>query len=213
MYKYVLCIVMMFSITCQQSLAADSRTNRGDSSFGIDIGLAPVSFPLPGTKVASLYYIASPGWQIGLEYAWTTLGLSALSFEIGEVEETNKTIKARYFPSNSFNWIMGYGQRDVKVKLPGDLFDLVTHDYNNIITHTKTNYAQVGMGNQWQWKSGYAFSVDWLTINIPVKAEVVSSADQYANSESDAEHIRRAEKILSWYPQTWIFEIKVGFAF
>lgn len=213
MHKCLLLILFLLSFSTHNALAADSGENRENSSLGFDFGYAPVSFPLPGTKSVSVYYNANLNWQIGLEYAWTTLGLTALSFEIGEVKETNKSIIARYFPSNSFNWIMGYGQRDVKVKLPGDLFDLVTHDYNNILTHTKTEFAQVGFGNQWQWNNGVTFSIDWLTINVPFSAEVKSSADRYANSEADAEHIRRAEKILSWYPQTWIFEIKAGFAF
>ena len=194
-------------------LAADSATNRDNSHFGIDVGYAPISLPLPGTTAFSVYYIANSSWQFGLEYAWTTIGVKAFSFELGAVEETNRTVKARYFMTNSFNWIMGYGRRDLQVKLAKDLFELYTNEYSNIVTRTRTDYAQLGFGNQWQWGGGYAFSVDWLTINIPLKARVTTSADRYATDESEAVYIRDVENTLAWYPQAWLFEIKVGFAF
>ncbi len=213
MYRLLSSLVFLCMIATPV-MANDSRTNRGDSNFGIDVGYIPLSLPLPGTKSVSLYYLVNTNWQIGLEYAWTTLGIKAFSYELGSVEETNRTIKARYFPdSNSFNWIMGYGRRDLKVKLAADLFDLATHSYSNTVTRTRTEYAQLGLGSQWLWKKGYALTVDWLTINIPFSAEVTTSADRYANSEKDAERIRDIESTLAWYPQAWIFEIKVGFAF
>ena len=213
MNKYLLILGLTFSMVCQQALAEDSFTNRNNSSFGIDIGYAPISLPLPGTMAATVYYIVNPNWQVGFEYAWTSLGIKAFSFEVGSIEENNRTLKARYFPGNSFNWIMGYGRRDLKVKLAANLFDLATHEYSNTVTRTRTEYAQLGFGNQWQWKKGYALTIDWLTLNIPFAAEVTTSADRYANSEKDAERIRDLEKTLAWYPQAWIVEFKVGFAF
>lgn len=130
------------------------------------------------------------------------------------MEETNYTLKARYFPNtNSFNWIMGYGQRDMSVKLAANFFDLVTNNYSLTTTETKTKYVQVGLGNQWQWQKGYTVSVDWVTLNIPFDAEVTTSAQRFANSESNRKNIEKAEDILAWYPQAWIVEFKVGMAF
>lgn len=213
MHKYLLFVLLALSVFNNTALAADSATNRGDTGFGLDVGYAPVSLPLPGTKAATVYYNLNSSLQLGFEYTTTTLGLTAFSFEIGEVKEYNRTIKARYFPSNSFNWILGYGRRDTQVKLPGDLFDLATHDYSNVLTRTRTEYAQIGLGNQWQWDNGIGLNVDWLTINIPVKAEITTSADRYTDNPDDAREVRRMESAIAWYPQLWVFQFKVGFTF
>lgn len=213
MLKQIVFIVFVLILPTQFVHAADSATNRADSSFGIDAGYTFLSLPLPGSKNIMAFYNLNANWQVGFEYAWTTLGLTAFSFEIGEIEEYNRTIKARYFPTNSFNWIFGYGRRDTKVKLPGSLFDLVTHDYNNVLTRTRTEYAQVGFGSQWQWSKGYALTVDWFTLNIPVKAETTTSADRYTDNESDAREVRRMEGVVAWYPQMWLLQFKVGFVF
>lgn len=213
MRQVVLLLFFSLSFISHHALAADSASNRDNTGFGLDVGYAPVSLPLPGTKSATVYYNLSSSFQLGFEYTTTTLGLSAFSFEIGEIKEYNRGLKARYFPGNSFNWILGYGRRDTQVKLPGDLFDLVTHDYNDVLTHTRTEYAQLGFGNQWQWDNGMGLNIDWLTINIPVKAEITTSADRYTDNPDDAREVRRMESTIAWYPQLWLFQFKVGFTF
>lgn len=207
--------LLITSVICTNVYAGDeSRMARENFSVGMDFGYAPVSLPFPSTKSLSAYALVSPNWQLGVEYAWSTFGLKVFSFELGALEEKNYLVKARYFPdTNSFNWIMGYGQRDLAVKLAANFFDVITNEYSLITTETKTKFVQLGMGNQWQWDKGYVLAVDWITINIPIDAEVVTSAQRFASSESNRERIADAEDILAWYPQAWIVEFKVGFAF
>ncbi|MDH5178505.1 MAG: hypothetical protein OEZ39_17305 [Gammaproteobacteria bacterium] len=214
MKKIISGILLFMVFTLSVSAEEDSRTLRSNTHIGIDVGYAPVSLPFPSTKSLSAYLILDPNWQIGFEYAWTTFGLKALSFELGAMEEDNYTIKARYFPnSNSFNWVFGYGRRDMTVKLASDFFDLVTNTYSMVASQTRTNYVQLGLSNQWQWQKGYVVTVDWLTVNIPVAAEVTTSASQYAKDATYRARIQDAEDILAWYPQAWVVEMKVGFAF
>lgn len=214
MKKIVVGLVLSLFISAGAAAGDSSRAARGDVKLGVDIGYSPLSLPFPSTKAATVYMVLNPNWQLGLEYAWTTFGLKAFSFELGAMEEVNYTVKARYFPNtNSFNWIMGYGQRDMTVKLARNFFDLVTNNYSLTTTETKTKFIQLGLGNQWQWDKGYVLAVDWLTVNIPFDAEVTTSAQSFASSESNRARIEKAEDIVAWYPQAWVVEMKVGFAF
>ena len=204
---------VLFLFFSHNTFANDSATNRDNNVLGFDVGYSPMSLPLPGTKFASVFFNINSDWQFGFEYANTTLGLTAFSFEFGEVNEYSRGLKLRYFTGNSFNWIMGYGRRDTLFKLPGDLFDLVTHEYSNVATRTRTDYVQVGMGNQWQWDNGFGLAIDWITINVPIDGKVTTSADRYTDNEDDAKEVRRLEDIVAWYPQFWVVAVKIGYSF
>ena len=204
---------ILFLFFAHSAYADDSATNRDNSGLGFEVGYSPMSLPLPGTKFAGVYYNLNADWQLGFDYANTTLGLTAFSFEFGEVNEYSRGLKLRYFTGNSFNWIMGYGRRDTTFKLPSSLFNLVTHDYDEVATRTRTDYVQFGMGNQWLWENGFGLAIDWVTINFPIDGKVTTSADRYANDDADAREIRRLEDIVAWYPQFWMVAVKIGYTF
>lgn len=190
-----------------------SRALRDDARLNVGVGVAPVSLPFPTQKGVQANVYASANWLIGVDYHYSTIAIKAFAFELGEIEEKYVTLQARRFVGNSFNFLMGVGQRKMETRLAANLFDLVTHNYSETASELQTRYLRLGLGNQWQWRNGAVFAVDWLTLNIPFQGEVLTSASRYANSQTSKNRIERAENVLSWYPSGTAAAISVAYTF
>jgi hypothetical protein len=108
---------------------------------------------------------------------------------------------------------MGIGHRPTEAKLAQNLFDLVNNDYSLTVSELRSDFLRFGFDNQWQFSNNYTLLVDWFTINIPYRANVQTSAAQFANSASSKANIEDAENILKYYPSGAIIQIEIGLTF
>jgi len=199
----------------RQKLKAEktSAQIRSDSHVALNLNFSPINVPFPMAWGANAYFIASKNWMLGVDYLQSKKSIKFFSFEVGEVKEKNYTFQARRFFGNSFNTIMGVGHRNTETRLAKNLFDLVLHSYSETVSEFETQYIRLGLGNQWQFKKKYTFAIDWITINIPFKGKILTSASEYAKSDEDKEDIRDAEEILKYYPSGAVIQMNLGMVF
>ena len=81
-----------------------------------------------------------PGWT----YTYKTVAASTSEVNI------------RYYPGNSFNWLLGYGKYKIELKdWPSE--DSTTYDI--AYEATQVNF---GLGNEWTFDFGMYIGADWL---------------------------------------------------
>lgn len=203
--------LMLFSIA---NVYAEEHY-RSNTDFAIHGIFAPLSVPYPLGYGVSGHYVMSPGWILEMEYFRSSYAFKFFSFELGEIVEQKAAIQTRYFTDDtgSFNFIMGFGYRNLEARLPRDWFDLATQNYSETAAEFSTRFVKLGVGNQWQWRKKYLISVDWFVLEVPVSPDVRVSASQYADDPEDKEDIEDAETVLKWYPSGAIVKLNFGMTF
>lgn len=71
--------------------------------------------------------------------------------------------------------------------------------------------AQLGVSNHWQFDN-WSMAVDWITLTLPLSGEVTQSVQERV-SEGDRDTVRRAENVLTWYPNLALATLRVGYMF
>lgn len=173
--------------------AADSASNR-DSQF--------IRF---GTKVLGVHpqYLLSAPFEIEFPGKNITIGVAGGSLSTKSVDNsswssstgTYKTVKAstsevniRYYPGNSFNWLLSYGKykRDYK-----DWPSLNDTTYDVKVEVTQVN---LGLGNEWTFDFGMYIGADWLMVGSKLSdsyTATLKSGTETANSKSEIERKTR----------------------
>ena len=141
--------------------AADSASNRS-SQF--------IRFGTKAIAIHSLYLRSSPmevefpgkNITIGVaggrgsteELVTSSSGIPSFKTVVGSTSEVN----IRYYPGNSFNWLLGYGKykRDYK-----DWESLNDTTYDVKVETTQVNF---GLGNEWTFDFGMYIGADWLML-------------------------------------------------
>lgn len=145
----------------ESAAARSGRVAGANLESGFTVGA------IPGSGFDA-YWQPMPSLQVGLLYNSGKLDLkSALEDSGSDVELTKAEISAsitsllaRYFLGNSFYANVGLGQRHVEAAF-GMKSKLVDVGVEGEITAT-TPILLLGIGNQWQWDSGFTLGVEWL---------------------------------------------------
>ncbi len=191
----------------------EDRKLRAVNNFSANFNFSPINIPFPMAWGINGYYIANQDWMIGIDYLNSNKSISVFSFEIGELKESAYTFQAKRFIGNSFNILMGLGQRSTEVLFASNLFDLATHNYTETAAEFDAKYIRLGLGSQWQFRKQYTFSVDWISLDIPFKSDVATSASRFAKTNEAREDIENAEHILKYYPGGSVVKMNFGVIF
>ncbi|MEH6345287.1 MAG: hypothetical protein V7785_09390 [Bermanella sp.] len=191
--------------------AQSSREFRSNHSVGLDLVASPASLPFPGSKGVAINFNLSPNWQIGVDYMSTGLEVNFSKLNLAGFNEKNIGIKARRFYGNSFNLSFGYVRRTNEVYLDPSVYGFSVSDIN-FRTEAYTDMLHLGMAHHWQFDN-LSLAVNWLTLNLPLNGEVTQSAASQTDDEEDKDDIRRAENVLTWYPNVAIFTLSAGYMF
>jgi hypothetical protein len=152
----------------------DSRTNRADQGHGYSLLYTPLSDFLLQYG-AQIYLARGPSLQIGF--------LVLTGSEVKETEDVrgkvifggsgvSLSIHGRYFLGNSFNILGGLGYRSAALKL--EVEDKVLGTVEGDLK-VQSAIIPIFIGNQWTWKSGFTFGVDWIGAWIPVSRKTQAS--------------------------------------
>ncbi len=191
----------------------ESKKARAESDIAFTANFSAAHLPFPVAWGGSAYYVINSNWMIGVDYLNSSIPLSLFSFEVGEVQEHDITILARWFIGNSFNMKFGLGQRYLEIRFAKNLYDLASQDYSLIATKISSQFIKLGLGNQWQFKKKYTLSIDWFSINIPVRGNVTTSSARFGKSDEAKSDIRNFENILKYSPSGSIFSFNIGLMF
>ena len=143
--------------------AADSASNRSSQFIrfgtkaiaihGMYLRSSPMEVEFPGknitigvaggSKTTKVVSSSSYSYSTGWTYTYKTM--------VGSTSEVN----IRYYPGNSFNWLLGYGKYKLELKdWPSE--DSTTYDI--AYEFTQVNF---GLGNEWTFDFGMYIGADW----------------------------------------------------
>ncbi|MCJ8312054.1 MAG: hypothetical protein HRU38_03920 [Saccharospirillaceae bacterium] len=210
-----LLLTCLLSVLSCLSLAQDNQVDDylNNSKYSINTTISPVNFPLPLAFGISAYYKVDNNWSVGVDYLRSNLKIAFFGFDIGESTQSSYTLQVKRYYGQSFNVKMGLGTRNTQVLFGKSLIDLASANYQETAAEFNAKYIRIGLGNVWHFKKQFTAEVDWLTIDIPVNAQVVTSAAQYAQSEDGAQTIKSAESIIKYFPSGSILKINLGIVF
>ncbi len=206
--RFFVLLLMLVGAMCQ---AQSSREFRADHTVGVDLVLSPVSLPFPGSKGAAINFNLSPNWQLGVDYLSTGIEVNFSKLNLAGFNEKNIGIKARRFYGNSFNLSFGYVRRSNDVYLDPSVYGFSVSDIE-FRTQAHANLLHLGMSNHWQIDN-WSLAVNWITLNLPLGGKVTQSAAGQTDDEGQKDDIRRAENVLTWYPNLATFTMSAGYMF
>ncbi|WP_420589598.1 hypothetical protein [Bacterioplanoides sp.] len=190
--------------------AQTSREFRADHTVGVDLGLSLVSLPFPGSKGAAVNFNLSDQWQLGLSYMNSGFEVNFSKLKLAGFKERHAGLVLRRFFGNSFNLSGAYVYRSNEVFLDPEIYNIPVTD-QGFRTEAETHMAQLGISNHWQFDN-WSMAVDWITLTLPLSGEVTQSVQERV-SEGDRDTVRRAENVLTWYPNLALATLRVGYMF
>lgn len=156
-----------------------SRTARSNKTVTVEAGGGLVIGALSGPQIDVLYNMM-PDLQLGLMYGSGALDLKSAVGSTSDVEVREASVsgsivalEALYFIGNSFYTRLGLGQRSIEATID--------------IHHKKIDYgiagsikadSQIllfGIGNQWQFDSGFTIGAEWVGYSQPMSSSSSSS--------------------------------------
>jgi len=188
-----------------------SADNRRESNHSIMLGYQLLTTWLPSKKAVNYTYIHSERWSWDLEYAWTSIDSPIIGVDLGEISEKRYSLMGRRYVSNSFHFILGAMYQDFHARASGKI---VSQGVDVATFGAESAGVVLGIGNRWQWKSGFTLGVDWLRVNVPlfstkVENEILDDID----NNSDSEDVKKVIRAFNRIPTFVVFGLNLGYSF
>jgi hypothetical protein len=179
-----------------------SRTARSMKTVTVEAGGGLVIGALSGTQFDVLYNMA-PDLQVGLMYGSGSLDLKSAVGNTSEVEVREAKVsgnivglEALYFVGNSFYTRFGLGQRSIAADINMQHRQI---DYGIAGTiEANSTVFLFGIGNQWQFDSGFTIGAEWAGYTQPMSSSSSSSlkstGSAAAGTDSDKEDLEKLKK-------------------
>lgn len=179
-----------------------SRTARSMKTVTVEAGGGLVIGALSGPQFDVLYNMA-PDLQVGLMYGSGSLDLKSAIGNTSEVEVREATVsgsivalEALYFVGNSFYTRFGLGQRTIAADLNMQHRQI---DYGIAGTiEANSTIFLFGIGNQWQFDSGFTIGAEWVGYAQPISSSSSSSLKSTgaaaAGTDSDKADLDKLKK-------------------
>jgi len=94
------------------------------------------------------------------------------------------TINARIYLGNSFSILAGGGYQQIRIS--SDIANSANTRSSNISLIQQNVVVNFGIGNQWSFRNGFNFGVDWGMMTVPIRKQVTSLI--VSDGLSDAEN-------------------------
>lgn len=188
-----------------------SADNRRDTNHSLMIGYQLLTTWLPGKKALGYTYIHNERWSWDLEYAWESIDSSIIGVDLGEISEKRYSLLARRYVSNSFHFILGAMYQDFHARASGKI---LSQGVDVATFGAESAGAVLGIGNRWQWKSGFTLGIDWLRVNVPlfstkIENEILDDID----NNSDSEDVKKVIRAFNRIPTFVVFGLNLGYSF
>lgn len=173
------------------SATKKSRAARSTKTVTVEAGGGFVIGALSGPQIDVLYNML-PDLQLGLMYGSGSLDLKSAIGDTSDVETRQAklsggiiALEAIYFVGNSFYTRLGLGQRSIDADL-----DLHHKKVDYGIAGTIEADSQIllfGIGNQWQFDSGFTIGAEWIGYSQPLSSSSSSSLREKGAAAGAAE--------------------------
>lgn len=186
---------------------------RERSSGSVMLGYEFLSTWLPFKFTGSYTYMFNYKWALEAEMGRGHFGAGALGFDVASVTEYRYSLLARRFVGNSFNMTFGLYKNDFRAKVGSDILDNMSDTSIDDLRVEVLGLA-LGIGNRWQWSSGFTLGVDWFRMNLPVldrklDNEILNEIDD----NSDMKDVKNGMDKISRIPTFVLLGIYLGYSF
>lgn len=199
-----------------ETKARDSQKNRSES----DVSLFYIPFStgviLPSKKGFAGTWILGPKSSLEAEYLSASYGLSFSKLDIALFSEIVISAKYRWYTGNSFNLFVGAGQRTYKFSVGNDLLAIATNQaFSSFPSLVVENQVLVlGLGNRWQFDSGFTLGFDWLELIVPIgKGRIENETLAYFKDEDERDNTEKILKLLRYGPTVSALKLGLGYTF
>ena len=150
------------------------------------------------------------------EYFFGSLKLAYKDVDFGSFSEKYYILPLKLYPnSNSFYFTLGIGQRQIEASLGDSMLSRLSGiDFDISVIKIKNTILEMGIGNRWQYDSGFTLTINWLELFIPIgDAETDAPFLDYVVNESDRKNVKTAIDVLDSLPTFTIFKTQLGYSF
>lgn len=177
------------------------------------LGYEFISSWLPFKFVGSYTYNLNRKWSFELEMARGRFGTGLIGVDLASVTEYRYSLLARRFTGNSFHFLFGFYKDDFRATLGSDILDDMS-DTSVKDLRVEVMGATVGIGNRWQWQSGFTLDIDWFRMNMPVFGQDVDDeALKNVVDDNDYEMIQDGLHKVAHVPTFVLCGIYLGYSF
>ena len=162
---------------------------------------APIEIEFPGKNIT----IGVAGGErttetVSSSYSYST---GEWSYTYQYVTASTSEVNIRYYPGNSFNWLLGYGKykRDFK-----DWESLNDTTYDVKVETTQVNF---GLGNEWTFDFGMYIGADWLMTGGNLSESYIATL--VSGTETTSSKINIEEETRGSAGGVAVFRIGFGF--
>lgn len=146
-----------------------------------------------------------------------SLGYGFSLFDLGKFSEDRfQALKRSYNNRNTFNWYYGLYYNKFDLVFGDKIMNTISSGAypNSELLKIETVGVTFGIGNRWQFESGFIIGIDWAEINWPLYIIEKKAAMLESNaSESDKQTVRDGMDVLSRVPAFAIGKISLGYSF
>ena len=140
--------------------------------------------------------------SVALLIATVQGGLTPIRRWLGSTSEVN----IRYYPGNSFNWLLGYGKYKLELKdWPSE--DSTTYDI--AYEFTQVNF---GLGNEWTFDFGMYIGADWLMLGGKISDSYTATLVSGTETTDSKDWISYENQGFN-KPVTGVAVFRIGFGF
>lgn len=195
----------------------ETRFYRAKSKWTLSGKYSPFETWIPSKYGASLAYTPSVESTWELEYMRGSIPLKFFVIDIGEmVEQKFSLVYRSYSDRNSFHFFGGAFYHSFKARLGNTYLSLVPNSpvQGIDLVQIRTWGVVGGVGNRWQFKSGWGIGVDWFTIAIPLKT--IQADAPYittATNGSKREDVQDVFDVIRKVPTFAFFKVQFGYSF
>jgi hypothetical protein len=192
-----------------------TRENRSQKTWTVLAALSVFDTWIPYKWGGSLVYTPDAAGSWELEYLRSKLSYGAF-IDLGSITDERLEILFRSYGSrNSFNFHYGLSYTSLKLVLGDEFLSSISGSPASLdLVKVKTLGLVWGIGNRWQSSKGYTWSLDWLSLSVPIMS--LESKKPYTEASNDADKtddVNDAVSLVKKIPEFTALKVQLGYSF
>lgn len=195
---------------------ATVRDFRSQSQWTVTGNWSYLDMWMPSKIGFTIGYLQDPQNTYELDYMRGSFGLGWMGLDIGGFTDQRLSLIWRtYAARNSLNFQWGVNYNKIDVQVGSQLLSkIAAQNTQYSLIELETLGLTWGLGNRWQTKGGFVWSVDWFQVNLPLL--ILKSKAPFVDATPDArdrDNAQNAINLITRIPRLVAFKVQLGLAF
>ena len=203
--------------TPEQNQAAANAPVTAARPFSAGLSFSPLGLAVPFKIGASVAWRFNASWVGEIGYFYGHFGFGSRFLDLASFTESLTNIQLRYFPSRSFNWLIGLNNQTYDARIGSLLLGRVsggTVPSGIDVLRVSTLGLQLGLGNRWELSNGFLIGIDWLVLNIPLQTlDTHAPYLDYVSNPDDRQSVDDFIRFMRFLPTGALIKLTLGWTF